>query len=422
MKKLFVFLFILTSGMLAFAQQDVILPIDNNKGKEQGDVTVVTDNTEDIVVIPNDDICFKCWDTYNVDTYVKEITFPFPVTVYGMDLDSVKKAAKEQILEYAFARYKEYNYGTRLVLINHAEEFVSVKFADYVVQTSKKEKKQKKGNYKFFLEKAKVNVKLVECLAGAIDEYMSDNVVVLYHPIEAKVDMPMFEEARLRLQSEYVNKEYKRTSVQNIDAMPVCKVKETDTSSINYYRELLECVKSEKGIDAKIAVVVRGIQIKKITNNAGVYLAEVEVHAQAFNANTNSFVMDEYRISIGGGASEKQAKLTAISLIFKEFTTEYMWEEGEKYYNAIADGKDFYVFIPDCYTEDEAFAFKQNIKKHSCIKVTNENNVTGGLEIKCKTWIPLQSDIVDELRVLKPSAMTGKLFIRSEYIEVECKK
>jgi len=262
----------------------------------------------------------------------------------------------------------------------------------------------------------------MECLANAIDEYMSDNVVVLYHPLEAKVDMPMYEEARLRLQSEYINKEYKRTSVQNIDVMPVCKVKETDTSSINYYRELLNCVKMEKGIDAKIAVVVRGIQIKKITNNAGTYLAEVEVHTQAFNANTNSFVMDEFRTIIGGGASEKQAKLTAINLLFQQYTTEYMWEEAEKYYNAIADGKDFYVFIPDCYTEDQTFAFKNNIKKHSCIKVTNENSVTGGTELKCKTWIPLQSDIVDELRLLKPSSMTGKLFLRAEYIEVECKK
>jgi len=423
MKKLFLFLFVFVSGFYAFSQQDVILPMDNAKGKEQGggDGDVVVKDDE-VVVIPNDDICFKCWDTYNNDTYVKEVTFPFTEPIYGNTLDSTKKAAKEAIVEYTFSRYKEYNYGTRMVLINHAEEFIGIKFSVEVIPTSKKEMKQGKGKYKFFIEKAKVNVKLMECLASAIDEYMSDNVVVLYHPLEAKADMPMYEEARLRLQSEYVNKEYKRTSVQNIDVMPVCKVNVTDTSSVNYYRELLNCVKMEKGIDAKIAVVVRGIQIKKITNNAGTYLAEVEVHTQAFNANTNSFVMDEFRTIIGGGASEKQAKLTAINLLFKQYSTEYMWEEGEKYYNAIADGKDFYVFIPDCYTEEQIIAFKTNIKKHSCIKVTNENSVTGGIELKCKTWIPLQTDIVDELRALKPSSMTGKLFIRSEYIEVECKK
>jgi len=419
MRKLLLFSLLTCFGFILYAQQDVILPVG---GKTQG-TTIVTpvvppvDNT----VVTTDvtaDICLDCWD-YDVAENLVKKTFPYFETVYGADLESVKEAAKEKILGYAFTNYKEYNYGVKMVLLNHAEQFINIKFADYVVATKKKEKKL--GTYKFFIEgEYAVNEKLIECIATAIDEYMSDNVVVLYHPTEALKDKPLFEEARLRLQSEYVNKEYKRTSVQNIDVMPVCKVQEKDTASINYFRELINCVKMEKGIDAKIAVVVRGIEVQKVTEPVpGTFTASVEIHTQAFNANTNSFVMDEYRTILGGGPTERAATLSAISLMFTEYTEEYMQEEAEKYYNYIADGKDLYVFVPECYTEDEMVALKKNIKAAGCSKSIAENSVTGGTELKFKVWIPLQSDVVDMLREVKPSYF-GKPFVRAEYIEFEC--
>ncbi len=409
MKKLLSILLIFCA-VFAYSQQDVVLPVG---GKTQG--TTTTTDTKTITDDVTTDICLDCWDL-DVAENLEKKTFPYFEIVYGATLEEVKQAAKEKILEYAFANYKEYNYGVKMVLVNHAEQFINIKFADYVVATKKKEKKS--GAYKFFIDgEYAVNIKLIECIATAIDQYMSDNVVVLYHPTAALKDKELFEEARLRLQSEYVNKEYKRTSVQNIDVMPVCKVEETDTASINYFRELITCVKMEKGIDAKIAVIVRGIEVQKVTEPVpGTFTASVEIHAQAFNANTNSFVMDEYRTILGGGPSERAATLSAITSMFEEYSAEYMQEEAEKYYNYIADGKDLYVFVPDSYTDDELFELKTNIKAAGCTKSLSENSVTGGTELKFKTWIPLQSDVVDMLREVKPTYF-GKPFVRDEYIE-----
>jgi hypothetical protein len=423
MKNLLLFTFLTLFSYFGNAQQDVILPVG---GKTQGTTvdTGTTTNTNTTVISNDltDDICLDCWELDLAENFEKK-TFAAFETVYGEDLESVKTAAKAAMLEYAFSDYKEFNYAVKTVLVNHAEQFIKINFADYVVPCKKKEKKAGFGNYKFFVEgEFAVNLKLITCIGTAIDEYMSDNVVVLYHPIAALKDKELFEESRNRLQSEYVNKEYKRTSVQNIDAMPVCKVQETDTASINYFRELINCVKMEKGIDAKIAVIVRGIEVQKVTQPVpGTYTASVEVHTQAFNANTNSFVMDEYRTILGGGPTERAATLSAISLMFEEYTAEYMEEEAEKYYNYIADGKDLFIFIPECYTEEQMVALKVNIKGAGCMKSIAENSVTGGTELKFKTWIPLQSDIVDLLRTVKPSYF-GKPFVKAEYIEFECVK
>lgn len=419
MKKNYLCVILLMLSTFIFAQQDVVLPV-NGGGKTQG-----TTDTEvkDEVVVTDDfttDICLDCWELDDASNYEKK-SFDGFEKVYGETLEEVKEKAKAKMLEYAFSDYKEYNYAVKIVLANHAEQFIKIKFADYVIPTKKKDKKAGFGNYLFFVEgDFGVNMKLIECIGKAIDEYMSDNLVVLYHPIAAEKDKDLFEEARNRLQSEYVNKEYKRTSVQNIDVMPVCQVDESDPDNINYFRELIECVKSEKGIDAKMAVVIRGIEVQKVTEPVpGTFTAEVEVHAQNFNANTNSFVMDEYRTIIGGGPSERAATLSAITSMFEEYTDEYMEEEAEKYYNYIADGKDLYVFVPDCYTQDEMYSLKKNIKAAGCMKSISENSVDGGIELKFKTWIPLQSDIVDLLRDIKPSYF-GKPFVRAEYIEFEC--
>ncbi|MEA3452250.1 MAG: hypothetical protein U9Q83_10165 [Bacteroidota bacterium] len=394
-----VLLLVFTFSANVYSQQDVIL---NIPGKSN---------------VKLSDACFDCWDL-DIEENFELVTFPYPVEVFSNDLDTLKQKAKEMIVQYAYDNFREHTLGARDVIINHSGQFIKIKFDDYVVKTRRKEKDR--GEYKIFIEKVIINKKIITCLCKAIDQYMSDNVVVLYRPDKNRdeKEKELYEDARGRLQAEYVNQEYKRTSVQNIDIQPVCEIGEKDPSKINYYRELIQCVNSQQGVDAKIAIVVRDVIIKSTEKKAGdIWVSTVEVHCQAFNTNTNSFVMDEYVKDAGYSKTKEGSIENCIQKIMEENTRKFMYQEAEKYYNYCKDGKDFYVFIPDTYSEDKLVELKMNLRSVDCINVTNENSVTGGTEIKCETWIPLQADIMDLLRYIKPKEM-GKIIVRAEYFEI----
>lgn len=396
-------LFFMTS-VTGYSQQDVFFPV-NKGGKKQKQKLR--------------DVCFDCWAGFDKENNYEYLTFPYPVEIYGSNLDTLKQNAKEMIIQFAYNDFREHTLGARDVMINHAEQFIQLKFDDYVVPTRKR-KEKKKGKYKIFIEEARVNKKLITCLCKAIDQYMSDNLVVLYKPDakRKKEDNDIYEEARARLQAEYVNQEYKRTSCQNLDIQPTCEIKETDASKVNYYRELIQCTNRQKGIDAKIAVVVRDIIIKNTeSKQGGIYESIVEIHFQAFNTNTNSFVMDEYFKDVAYSKTAKGSIENCIQKIVKKETRKLMHEEAEKYYNSCQDGKDFYIFIPDSYQEIKIMEFSDNLREISCIRVTNENKTENGTEIKCETYIPLQADIMYILRRVKPDNM-GRIIPRAEYFNV----
>ncbi len=402
-------LFLMTSASV-YSQQDVFFPMGGKgKGKKKGRT------------IKN--ICFNCWEAFDNDKNYEYTKFPLYTTRYADDLEILKQKAKEALIGFAYGDFREHTLGARDVMINHAEQFIKVRFDDFVMPTSRKEKRNGKGNYKIYVMEAQVNKELIKCLCKAIDQYMSDNLVVLYKPnLDYTVEeIDMYESARDRTQAEYVNQEYKRTSCQNIDVQPVCEIQETNPNLINYYRELIQCVNLQKGVDAKIAAVIREIMIKNVElKSGGIYESIVEVHFQAFNTNTNSFVMDEFFKGIGYSKTRKGSIDNCIQEIVEKNTRNMMHEEAEKYYNSCQDGKDFYVFIPDTYSEDELVELMERLDSVDCINVTNENTVRDGTEIKCETWIPRQSNIMKILRYIKPQSM-GRVVVRAEYFAIKPK-
>jgi len=408
MKKVFLrFLAIVIGLFIGFsnisAQTDITLPdVVNKKGNP--------------IVLKG--ICYQCTESYDKKEQLIKKTYPMAEVVYSESLDELKNKAKELLLKYYYTKYKEHNRAVQTTLINHADRFIKFNFEESITQTTWFEKRKGLPKYKFFIEDTYVNYDLMRCYAKAIDTYMSDNMVIIYHPGAAKENIDLYETTRRKLQAEYVNQEYKRTSVQNIETMPICDVSEKDSKKVDYYIELINCINSSPKINARIAVVVRKVRIiEKEVSDDGVYNTTLALHAQTFNTNTNSFVMDEIIKIVGKGSTEEASIENGVSAIIERNTMKYMHEEAEKYYNSLDDGKDFVVLIPASISEESSEELLDRLRSTEGIKVVNINNVGDDMEVKCKTFILRQADMVNVLKKLKPKSM-GKMHIRAEYFEM----
>ncbi len=387
----------------SYAQQDIIFPVNrkleepkNLPDNKERKVTDIVEDDEDI--IPSD---------LDVDKNYEEYTFPFPVTLYANTIEELSEKGRQEVVKATFSRYcKEHTDLLCLMLEYHCGKYVRINLEDYIMPTKGNDKKL--GKYKLFVEKALVNKKLINYIAFRVDRLMAPNTVVLYNPVRGSIDEPtkkLYEDVRERAQSNFVNYIYKMTQIKNIDVMPVCNVPK-DTVGVNLYRELLECVRKTKRITAEIVISVNDIIIKSVNKEEGGYTADVELHLQIFNANTYSFVLDDYSRKTAFSQTKEAAVQNAINYILQENMKKYMIQMTGTYYNYVMQGREWIIDVyQSCYkTQDEFDKFTDLIKKNKSFEILTEDQKDTGKELSCKTYEITQFKIAETIRkkVLKP--------------------
>ena len=393
---------IMLAGISANGQQNVVFPMgENSKApKEQTEVASKTQLTE--APIPEE---------LSGAQFFEHFKLPFPVTLYGNDQNALRKEAKQKVIDAVFSDYcSEHSNLVCYMLRYHAGALVKVPELDNIAETSGSERK--KGTYKFNVEDVLVNKTLINYIANNADKLFSLNTVVLYRP-DSTFDastIKMYEDARTILQSGVKNFENKMTSLKNIDVMPICNVpKGKDT--LNYYRELLECVKREKRISADVAIVIKDINIQNIVAQPNGYEALVDVSIDIFNANTYSFILTKKYQSTGNNANKKDAVKNAIENIMFLYIKDMLIQMTGEYYTYIMDGKETIIELnSDCYNDNTLDELLGALEKSKYLKISNINISADKAEIKCFSYKIPQFDVYRLINSLKPKSIECGLF------------
>ncbi len=388
---------ILLGGL--YAQQNVVFPMSKTETQSEQ-----LSSKTDEAIIP-DDLKDK--------KFYEEYIFPIPVILYGDDYNALKLEAKEKVVEAVFGDYcRSYSNLICALLSYHAGPLVKVPVEDHIAPTKRKEKN--KGAYKFYAEKAKVNKALINYIAAKSDIFFRENTVVLYHPVVGSKNdetIVLFENTRRRLQSAFADYKYKILSLKNIGVMPVCKFDSTEIN-LNFYRELMLCVNDAKRVNASVLVVVRGIDIKSVEKKENNYNATVEMAIDIFNSHTYSFILSKFYMASAEFSTKMGAVEEAIKKIITEQIDDMMYQQTATYYNYIMNGKEISIELSSSsYKNDNDLKeFEDSINSSKIFKITNINKSTDKtVEYKCLSYEPLQFNVVNLLRELKPKSIIGKV-------------
>lgn len=253
-------------------------------------------------------------------------------------------------------------------------------------------------------------------IASNINNYFQLPAVVVYNPNFFSGDQFQLPEqangfkfgyyygdySRTYVQSKYVNSDWKRQSVRDIDRMPDCTCDTTGNDSPNYYRCLMTCISenfTSNMLEPKIAIVVRDITKKSSKMVGENYVVEIDLHVKVLGLElADAVIVDEFLKGVGSADNEQTAYENAIKNAMDANIDDLMFEESKVYYDYSTNGREVSIEVPYtvCKTVFEFKTFKNQLADNCLIRL-DETTEDNSRFIRVLTTEARQSLVVDKV-------------------------